>query len=71
MTKESIEKEFSNLLNEKDNKERLQNWLYQSKEEDLTLLFGEENYSIILAENYYDFSCEYLKKYLLSKKINT
>jgi hypothetical protein len=69
MIKETIEKEFLSLLKEEDNKETLQNWLYQSKEEDLTQLFGEENYSIILAENYYDFSCEYLKKYLLSKKI--
>lgn len=67
--KEQIKAEFLTLIHHETNKEVLQNWLYQSDENDLILLFGEENYSILIAENYYDFSCEYLKKYLLEKVV--
>lgn len=63
----TIEEQFFHLLKTEENKETLQNWLYQTEEEEMIKLFGEEHYVILIAENYFDFSCEYLKKYLIQK----
>ncbi|MCP4522447.1 MAG: hypothetical protein GY827_12270 [Cytophagales bacterium] len=59
--------ELFQLLREETSKEKLQNWLYQCPEEELIPFFGEENYVILIAENYFDFSCKYLQKYLINK----
>ncbi len=63
----TVEEQFFHLLRTENNKEILQNWLYQTDENQMIQLFGEENYVVLIAENYFDFSCDYLKKYLVDK----
>ncbi len=66
----TVKEQFFHLLETESNKEILQNWLYQANEEEMIKLFGEENYVVLIAENYFDFSCEYLKKYLVDKLLS-